>query len=53
MIDMVAHGQDYIQDAIIDYPDSVQSGNEIIALGDKYIKDNNAWLSTMLNNLAR
>ncbi|MGP5119132.1 type 1 glutamine amidotransferase [Psychrobacter alimentarius] len=53
MVDMVAHGQDYIQDAIIDYPDSVQSGNEIIALGDKYIKDNNAWLSTMLNNLAK
>lgn len=53
MVDMVAHGQDYIQEAMVDYPDSVQSSNEIIALGDKHIPDNNAWLATMLNNLAK
>lgn len=51
MVDMVAHGEAYIQDAIIDHPDSVQTGDEIIALGDKHIEGNNAWLSTMLNNL--
>ena len=53
MVDMVAQGQEYIQDAKIDYPDSVQASDEIIALGDKYIANNNAWLSTMLDNLAK
>lgn len=52
MVDMMAQGQDYIQESKADYPDSVQDENEIIALGDKHIQDNNAWLSTMLDNMA-
>lgn len=53
MVDMVSHGQTYIQEAMIDHPDSVQAADEILALGDTYIADNNAWLSTMLDKLAR
>lgn len=53
MVDMVSHGQTYIQEAMIDYPDSVQAADEILALGDTYMTDNNAWLSTMLDKLAR
>lgn len=53
MVDMVGYGQDYIQEAKADYPDSVQAGDKIIELGDKHIQDNNAWLSTMLDNLAK
>ena len=53
MVDMVAHGEAYIQESITGYPKSVQAGEEIIALGNKYIIDNNAWLSTMLDNLAK
>ncbi|MEN6669908.1 type 1 glutamine amidotransferase [Psychrobacter sp. B38] len=53
MVDMVAPGQAYIQDAKVDYPDSVQAPDEILELGNNYIEDNNAWLSTMLDNLAK
>ena len=53
MVDMVSHGQTYIQEAMIDHPDSVQAADEILALGDTSIADNNAWLSTMLDKLAR
>lgn len=53
MVDMVSHGQTYIQEAMIDHPDSVQAADEILALGDTYMADNNAWLSTMLDKLAR
>ena len=53
MVDMVMHGQDYIQDAMTDYPHTVQAGDEILELGDTYIADNNAWLSTMLDNLVK
>ena len=53
MVDMVSHGQTYIQEAMIDHPDSVQAANEILERGETYIADNNAWLSTMLDNLAR
>ena len=53
MVDMVSHGQTYIQEAMIDYPDSVQAADEILALGDTYMTDNNAWLSTMLDKMAR
>ena len=52
MVDMVSHGQTYIQEAMIDHPDSVQAANEILERGETYIADNNAWLSTMLDNLA-
>ncbi|MGE6361366.1 type 1 glutamine amidotransferase [Psychrobacter glacincola] len=52
MVDMVSHGQTYIQEAMIDHPDSVQAADEILALGDTYIADNNAWLSTILDKLA-
>lgn len=53
MVDMVSHGQTYIQEAMIDHPDSVQAADEILAIGDTYMADNNAWLSTMLDKLAR
>lgn len=53
MVDMVAHRQPYIQEAMIEHPDSVQSADEIVELGDKYIEDNNAWLSTILDNLVK
>ena len=53
MVDMVSHGQTHIQEAMIDHPDSVQAAEEILAIGETYITDNNAWLSTMLDNLAR
>jgi len=53
MVDMVSHGQTYIQEAMIDHPDSVQAADEILALGDTYMADNNAWLSTMLDKMAR
>lgn len=53
MVDMVMHGQDYIQDAIAEYPHTIQAGDEIIMLGDTHIADNNAWLSTMLDNLVK
>ncbi|WP_201508549.1 type 1 glutamine amidotransferase [Psychrobacter alimentarius] len=53
MVDMVSHGQTYIQEAMSDHPDSVQAADEILALGDTHIADNNAWLSTMLDNLAK
>ncbi|GAA0800328.1 type 1 glutamine amidotransferase [Psychrobacter piscatorii] len=53
MVDMVSHGQTYIQEAMIDHPDSVQAADEILARGNTYMADNNAWLSTMLDKLAR
>ncbi|MGP4862675.1 type 1 glutamine amidotransferase [Psychrobacter sp. T6-5] len=53
MVDMVSHGQTYIQEAMIDHPDSVQAADKILAIGDTYMADNNAWLSTMLDKLAR
>ncbi|MGP5202050.1 type 1 glutamine amidotransferase [Psychrobacter aquimaris] len=53
MVDMVSHGQTYIQEAMIDHPDSVQAADEILAIGDTYILDNNVWLSTMLDKLAK
>ncbi|WP_201511382.1 type 1 glutamine amidotransferase [Psychrobacter alimentarius] len=53
MVDMVTQGQTYIQEAMSDHPDSVQAPDEILALGETYIADNNAWLSTMLDNLAK
>ncbi|WP_201533804.1 type 1 glutamine amidotransferase [Psychrobacter immobilis] len=53
MVDMVAHGQTYIKEARLEHPDSVQSADEIVELGDNYIEDNNAWLSTILDNLVK
>lgn len=53
MVDMVSHGQTYIQEAMIDHPESVQAADEILAIGDTYILDNNVWLSTMLDKLAK
>ena len=49
---MVANGDNAIQKGLLDYPKTVQSPNEIIALGDKYITDNNARLAAMLNRMA-
>ena len=53
MVDMVSHGQTYIQEAMIAHPDSVQAADEILARGDTYMAGNNAWLSTMLDKLAK
>lgn len=52
MIDMVAEGQEYIRDSLTQHPDSVQTAKQILALGEQYIEDNNAWLSLMLDNMA-
>ena len=52
MIDMVAEGGDYIRESITHHPDSVQTPKQILALGEQYIEDNNAWLSLMLDNMA-
>ena len=50
---MVANGDNAIQKGLINYPKTVQSPTEIIALGDKYIADNNARLAAMLNRIAK
>ena len=52
IVRMVANGDNAIQKGLLDYPKTVQSPNEIIALGDKYITDNNARLAAMLNRMA-
>lgn len=49
---MVVNGNDAIQNGLIDYPNTVQSADEIITLGDKYIAENNARLAAMLNRIA-
>ena len=53
IVRMVANGENTIQKGLIDYPKTVQSAAEIIALGDKYITDNNARLATMLNRMVK
>lgn len=49
---MVTNGNDAIQSGLKKYPKTVQSADEIITLGDKYIEDNNARLGAMLNRIA-
>ncbi|MBO1531410.1 type 1 glutamine amidotransferase [Psychrobacter sp. F1192] len=49
---MVLNGNNAIQNGLKDYPNTVQSPAEILELGDKYIKANNARLSAMLNRIA-
>ena len=49
---MVTNGADYIKDGLSNYPETVQSADEIIARGDQYIEENNARLAAMLNRLA-
>lgn len=49
---MVSNGSAAIQSGLKDYPKTVQSPAEIIALGNEYIEENNARLSTMLNRIA-
>ncbi len=49
---MVVNGNNSIQSGLKEYPNTVQSPAEIIALGDKYIEENNARLSAMLNRIA-
>ena len=53
IVRMVANGDNAIQKGLLDYPKTVQSPTEIIALGDKYIADNNARLAAMLNRMAK
>ncbi|WP_296192387.1 MULTISPECIES: type 1 glutamine amidotransferase [unclassified Psychrobacter] len=52
IVKMVANGDNAIQKGLIDHPKTVQSAAEIIALGDKFIADNNARLAAMLNRIA-
>lgn len=49
---MIVNGNNSIQSGLKDYSNTVQSPAEIIALGDKYIEENNARLSAMLNRIA-
>ena len=53
MIDMVTHGHDEIQREQCLYPKSVQAADDIIELGSIHIENNNAWLSSMLDNVAK
>ena len=52
MVKMVEHGRNEIEGELNNYPKSVQSPAEIIKHGYKYIDNNNAWLATILDNLA-
>lgn len=49
---MVSNGNTAIQSGLKDYPETVQAPDEILALGDKYIEENNARLATMFNRIA-
>ncbi len=49
---MVSNGNAAIQSGLKDYPETVQAPDEILALGDKYIEENNARLATMFNQIA-
>ncbi|MDN3397911.1 type 1 glutamine amidotransferase [Psychrobacter sp. APC 3426] len=49
---MVSNGNATIESGLKEYPNTVQSPAEIIALGDNYIEENNARLSAMLNRIA-
>lgn len=51
LVKMVANGNATIKSGLKSYPETVQSVAEIIALGDKYIEENNARLSAMLNRI--
>ncbi|SNT71330.1 hypothetical protein [Psychrobacter sp. LV10R520-6] len=53
IVKMVANGHDAIQSGLINYPKTVQSADEIIEAGNKYIEDNNARLAAMLNRIAK
>ena len=53
IVRMVANGDNAIQKGLLDYPKTVQSAAKIIALGDKYITDNNARLAAMLNRMVK
>ena len=52
LVKMVTNGADYIKDGLSNYPETVQSADEIIARSDQYIEENNARLAAMLNRLA-
>jgi len=53
IVKMVANGHEAIQSGLINYPKTVQSTDEIIEGGNKYIEDNNARLATILNRIAK
>jgi len=52
MVDMVVEGGDYIWEFITQHPDTVQTPNKILALGEQNIEDNKTWISLMLDNMA-
>ncbi|WP_201587729.1 type 1 glutamine amidotransferase [Psychrobacter jeotgali] len=49
---MVSNGNATIQNGLKEYPETVQSPDEILALGDKYIEENNERLAAMLSRIA-
>ena len=49
---MVSNGNAAIESELKDYPKTVQSPAEIIALGNQYIEENNQRLAAMLNRIA-
>lgn len=51
MVGMVAHGMDEIESALDIFPETVQSGETIIALGQLQIRANNQMLATILERL--
>ncbi|WP_350561163.1 type 1 glutamine amidotransferase [Psychrobacter sp. CAL346-MNA-CIBAN-0220] len=53
IVKMVENGHNAIQSGLSNYPKTVQSANEIIEAGHKYIEDNNARLAAMLNRIAK
>ncbi|MGM8886301.1 type 1 glutamine amidotransferase [Psychrobacter sp. 1U2] len=48
---MVSNGNAAIQSGLKEYPKTVQSPDEILALGEKYIDENNERLAAMLNRI--
>ncbi len=51
MSDMIKFGSDYLNESRLCHPDSVQSPEDILVQGERYIADNNAWLASMLDRL--
>ncbi|MGM8870257.1 type 1 glutamine amidotransferase [Psychrobacter sp. 2Y5] len=49
---MVSNGNAAIQSGLKDYPETVQAPDKILALGDKYIEENNERLAAMFNRIA-
>lgn len=51
MIKMVANGQGYINESLVDNPESVQPSEVILAKAAQHIDNNNHWLASMLDRM--